>query len=229
MNMDDVWVIVPVFNESATVATVVADLKQRIPNVVCIDDGSTDESGALAAAAGALVIRHPVNLGQGAALQTGFDFVLTRTGAAWVVTFDADGQHLVDDAVRMVEEGRRARVDVVLASRFRGTTHGMPWLRRMVLKSALAFTRLTTRLKITDTHNGLRALSTHAAREIRLEQPKMAYASELLSAISERHLSYIEVPTSVLYTDYSRSKGQQNLNAINILFDLAMARLRPTP
>lgn len=229
MEMDDVWVIVPVFNEAAKVGTVLADLKRRFPNVVCIDDGSTDGSAVVASSTGAVVLRHPVNLGQGAALQTGFDFVLRQPDASWVITFDADGQHLVADAVQMVREGSAADVDVVLGSRFRGTTHDMPRLRRMVLKVALAFTRLTTNLQITDTHNGLRALTTSAVKQIRLEQPKMAYASELLSAISALGLSYIEVPTSVFYTDYSRLKGQQNLNAINILFDLAMARLRPAP
>lgn len=229
MDMDGVWVIVPVFNESTTVGTVLADLKGRFPNVVCVDDGSTDGSAALASAAGAVVLRHPVNLGQGAALQTGFEFVLRQPDASWVITFDADGQHLVADAVKMVREGAAAGVDVVLASRFRGTTHAMPHLRRMVLKGALAFTRLTTHLQITDTHNGLRALTTGAVRQIRLEQPKMAYASELLAAVSALGLSYIEVPTSVFYTEYSRFKGQQNLNAVNILFDLALARLRPAP
>jgi glycosyltransferase involved in cell wall biosynthesis len=229
MGMEDVWVVVPVYNESTTVAKVVGSLRESFSNVLCVDDGSADESACLAAAAGATVVQHGINLGQGAALQTGFDFVLKRTDARWAVTFDADGQHLVSDAVRMVETAKTADVDVVLASRFRGISQDMPRPRRLVLKAGVAFTRLTAHLDVTDTHNGLRVLDRRALERIQLEQPRMAYASELLSAIIPRGLTYTEVPVSVIYSDYSRAKGQRNINAINILFDLTLARLRPTP
>jgi glycosyltransferase involved in cell wall biosynthesis len=229
MGMDDVWVIVPVYNEATTVAAVVAELRSSFPHVVCVDDGSTDESAALAASAGATVLRHGVNLGQGAALQTGFDFVLRCPDAGWAVTFDADGQHLVSDAMKMAEAAKSADVDVVLASRFTGESHHMPRMRWLVLRAGVIFTRLTARLDVTDTHNGLRVLSRRAMTGIRLKQPRMAYASELLSAIAAERLSYMEVPVSVIYTDYSRLKGQRNINAVNILFDLTLARLRPAP
>lgn len=226
MPNDDVCVLVPVYNEAASVAAVVADLKKHFEHVVCIDDGSTDGSADLARAAGAAVLRHPINLGQGAALQTGFDFVATRPGTRWVVTFDADAQHLVEDALAMVGEGRESDLDVVLASRFAGASRNMPLARRLVLRAAVRFTRWTAGLAVTDTHNGLRVINTRVLDRLRLNQPRMAYASELLNAIGRQQLSYAEVPTTVLYSDYSRSKGQRNINAVNILFDLAMARLR---
>jgi glycosyltransferase involved in cell wall biosynthesis len=224
--MDDVWVIVPVFNEQTTVGTTVSDLLERFPHVVCIDDGSSDGSAHIARAAGATVLRHVANLGQGAALQTGFDYVLDQTTASHVVTFDADGQHLTEDAVRMVERARETGVDVVLASRFTGTTHDMPRMRRLILRGGLWFTRITARLDVTDTHNGLRVLNRTALTRIRLELPRMAYASELLSAIVPNGLSYVEEPVTVVYTEYSRAKGQRNSNSLNILFDLALRRLR---
>lgn len=224
--MSDTCVIVPVFNEQSTVAKTVADLLERFDLVLCVDDGSTDCSADLARAAGATVVRHPFNLGQGAALQTGFDFVLRHTRAAWVVTFDADGQHLVEDAVRMLERGRRENLDVVLASRFTGSTDDMPRSREMVLRAAVTFTRLTAGLVVTDTHNGLRVLSREAVKKIKLEQPRMAYASELLNAIVPLGLAYAEEPVTVRYTAYSMGKGQRNSNAMNILFDLAAQRLR---
>lgn len=229
MGMGDVWVVVPVFNEATAIAQVVADLRMSFPNVLCVDDGSSDHSAAVAAHSGATVIRHAINLGQGAALQTGFDFVMQRTNAQWVVTFDADGQHRVSDAVRMVDAARDARVDVALASRFRGVPCDMPRMRRAIFKAAVTFTRWTAHLDVTDTHNGLRVLSASALRSFRLQQSRMAHASELLTAIGAQGLSYVEVPVSVIYSDYSRAKGQRNINAVNILFDLTLARLRPQP
>jgi glycosyltransferase involved in cell wall biosynthesis len=167
-----------------------------------------------------------VNQGQGAALQTGFDYVIRHTEARHVVTFDGDGQHLVEDAARMVERARTTGVDVVLASRFTGHTENMPPMRALVLRGGLVFTRITARLDVTDTHNGLRVLSRTALSRIRLELPRMAYASELLSAIVPNGLSYVEEPATVIYSDYSRAKGQRNSNSLNILFDLAVRRIR---
>lgn len=228
MSIKDVCVIVPVYNEARTVATTVSDLLVSFEQVVCVDDGSTDGSGDLASAAGATVLRHVVNQGQGAALRTGFDYVLRHTTAAHAVTFDADGQHLVDDALRMVKRIRDEDVDVVLASRFTGATEQMPFLRELILRAAVRFTRFTSRLEVTDTHNGLRVLSRKALGSIDLCMPRMAYASELLDAIVPAGLSYVEEPVTVIYTDYSRAKGQRNSNAFNILFDLAVRRLRAT-
>jgi glycosyltransferase involved in cell wall biosynthesis len=214
------------YNESEMVASVISGLRDHFDHVLCVDDGSTDRSGAIAQAAGAFVVRHPVNLGQGAALQTGFEFVATRTSATHCVTFDADGQHRPADAARMVERARATGVDVVLASRFLGSTIAMPWLRALTLRGALLFSRWNDGLALTDTHNGLRVLSRRALTNIRLSMPRMAYASELQSAIATAGLSYVEEPVQVTYTAYSRSKGQGNLNAFNIVFDLAAQRLR---
>lgn len=223
---DDVCVIVPMYNEASTVASVVTALRESFSRIVCVDDGSTDGSQEIARAAGATVLRHAVNQGQGAALQTGFDYVLRLTDAAYAVTFDADGQHVVSDAVRMVETARETRSDVILASRFAGTSTAMPTARRLVLKAGIRFTQWTAKLDVTDTHNGLRVLNRNALTRIRLTMPRMAYASEFLSAIVPAGLTYVEVPTTVNYTDYSRGKGQSNINAVNILFDLAVRRMR---
>ena len=108
--MQDVCVIVPVYNEALTVAMTVSDLLQTFDHVVCVDDGSGDGSADLARAAGATVLRHVLNQGQGAALRTGFDYVLRHTTASYAVTFDADGQHLVEDARRMVERARAEQI-----------------------------------------------------------------------------------------------------------------------
>jgi glycosyltransferase involved in cell wall biosynthesis len=226
VSMDDVCVIVPVYNEALTVATTVSDLLQSFDHVVCVDDGSADGSAELAHAAGATVLRHVLNQGQGASLRTGFDYVLRHTAASYAVTFDADGQHLVEDAVGMVERARAEQVDVVLASRFTGAAQEMPLLRRFILRAAIKVTRLTSRLEVTDTHNGLRVLSRRAVDRLDLQMPRMAHASELLDAIVPAGLTYVEQPVTVIYTDYSRAKGQRNSDAFNIAFDLAVRWLR---
>src|SRR4029079_3346769 len=128
---------------------------------------------------------------------------------SYVVTFDADGQHRVADAVDMVDLARATGTDVVLGSRFlhRNADPSMPALRRQVLRAALLFTRLTTGLPLTDTHNGLRVLSRPAACVITLTLHGMARASEMLAIIAREKISYVEAPISVDYTEYSTAKG----------------------
>ena len=151
--------VVPLFNEAEVISGVVKQLRSEFSHVVCVDDGSSDNSAALAEKAGARVLRHPLNLGQGAALQTGFDFVSSRHGASHIVTFDADGQHRVKDAVEMVELAQRKRISVIYGSRFldKRTQPGIK--KRVVLKVAALMTRAITGLRLTDAHNGLRVLS----------------------------------------------------------------------
>ncbi len=222
----DVCVVVPMYNEATSIGAVVADLLGGFDRVVCVDDGSRDGSREVAAMAGATVVTHPVNLGQGAALQTGIEFALSDPQVAHIVTFDADGQHRTEDAVRMVELARAGCVDVVLGSRFLAGDTEVPAARRFVLRAATRFTRMTTGLDLTDTHNGLRVLSRHAASSLNLTLNGMAHASQLLSQVAARKLSYVEAPVTIAYTEYSMSRGQSNINGLNIAFDLALERLR---
>lgn len=225
-SLDDVCVVVPMFNEANVLEGVLETLLAVFPHVVCIDDGSSDNSPEIARRCGATVLKHVVNRGQGASLQTGFDYVRTMTDAEYCVTFDSDGQHGVLDALAMVDALRESGADIALASRFRGTTEGMSRMRGLVLKAGVWFTRRSAKLDVTDTHNGLRVLRRTALNSIRLRLDRMAHASELLSAIVPAGLSYIEVPVRVEYSEHSRAKGQANIAAINILFDLATAKLR---
>jgi glycosyltransferase involved in cell wall biosynthesis len=219
-----VWVVVPAYNEGPVVATTVRDLLVCFANVIVVDDCSADASGRLALAAGAHVVRHPVNLGQGAALATGIAYAL-RQGAEAIVTFDADGQHSASDARAMVSRLDEARVDVVLGSRFLGHAEGISAGRRQLLRLAILFTRLTTHLSLTDAHNGLRVFSRHAAETIHIRQNRMAHASEILEQIAFHKLTLVEAPCSVVYTDYSRGKGQRWTGAFSILADLLARRL----
>lgn len=219
--MASVWYVVPAYNEAKVIEASISKLNGH---VVVVDDCSADDTGDIARSAGAHVCRHPINLGQGAALQTGIDYALAH-GADIIVTFDADGQHRAVDAEAMIAALEEHQVDIVLASRFIGKTEGMPALRRFVLKAATLYTKLTTGLALTDTHNGLRVMTARAAKSIRLRQSRMAHASEILEQIAQQGLKYREFPVTIIYTDYSRAKGQRLTGAFAVLSDLYIRRL----
>ncbi len=219
----DTWVVVPAYNEAAQIGEVVRGLRARGPHVVVVDDGSGDETGHEARRAGAAVLRHLLNRGQGAALQTGIEHALAA-GAGYLVTFDADGQHRPEDIERLLEPLRGGRAEVALGSRFLGSAENLRLSRRLLLKAAVLFTRLTSGLAVTDAHNGLRAFSRRAAARLDLAQDRMAHASELLDQVARSGLHVVEVPVHLRYTAYSRAKGQRPLAALRILADYLLGR-----
>lgn len=221
-----VWVVVPAYNEARVIAAVIAELKRAVHRIVVVDDGSSDSTAEIGAECGAAVLRHPINLGQGAALQTGIEFALAH-GAELIVTFDADGQHRTADVARLIDALEAERADFALGSRFLGSAAKVPPLRRILLRAATLFTRLTTGLALTDAHNGLRAMTRRGALRIRLRQNRMAHASEILGQIAASGLRYVEVPVTIDYSSYSRAKGQRSGDLIVILLDLFARRLTP--
>ncbi|WP_205881455.1 glycosyltransferase family 2 protein [Leucobacter coleopterorum] len=216
----DTWLVVPLYNEAQVVREVVERARETFPNIVCIDDGSSDDSIEEARAGGAYVVCHPINLGQGAALQTGLDFAAEQPGAEYFVTFDSDGQHRTEDAERMVARLRNEPLDIVVGSRFLDGRTKPGFMKRIVLRAAVWFERLSTGVKLTDAHNGLRALNREAVNKIQIRQNRMAHASEIVAQIGKRHLRYAEEPVHIIYTDYSRAKGQSLWNSVNILSEL---------
>lgn len=220
--MGRTWVVIPMFNEVAVIGSVIDELKARFEFIVCVDDSSTDGSVDAARAAGAVVIQHPINLGQGASLQTGFDFALRDPSMTEVVTFDADGQHQVDDAVAMVDKLRKESLDAVLGSRFLDNRTTLTRRKRLVLRAAAKWTRWTTGMALTDAHNGLRVLGRNLLENVYLRQNRMAHASELIDQIGEFKGKWAEHPTHIVYTPYSVSKGQSLLNSVNILVELLL-------
>lgn len=217
---DRTWFVVPLFNEGEVIRGVIEDLRTRYPLVVCVDDGSVDASARIAEEAGAVVVRHPYNMGQGAALKTGIDYALRDPAMAQVVTFDADGQHQVDDAAAMIARREAEDVDLVLGSRFLDDRTRPGLLKRAVLRGAVWYSNLTSGVKLTDAHNGLRVIGRHACETITIEQNRMAHASEIVEEIGRHQLTVREHPVHILYTDYSRGKGQSMLNSVNIVIDM---------
>ena len=189
MRYQDVWIVVPAFNEARVIGDVIADVRSVFDHVVCVDDGSKDDTGDVALRAGAHLVRHPVNLGQGAAIQTGVEYARRQPGAQVFATFDADGQHRLKDVVAMIDRLSTEEVDLVVGTRF------------------------------AEAHNGLRVFNKKVADKLNITMNGMSHASEFIALAVENRWRVTEEPVEILYTDYSKSKGQPLLNGVNIIFD----------
>lgn len=220
----DTVIIVRVYNEAPVVRGVVAELVEAGLHVIAVDDASTDSSPQEIDATGALRVSHPINLGAGGALQTGYEAALRFTDAQYIGCFDADGQHQLKDLlgmIRLIREGH----DVVMGSRFLDHKTEMSPLRRMILRLAAKVMNRGSGTQLTDAHNGLRMITREVAAGIRLAHSGMAYASELEEQLTAPGRRVIEYPVEILYTDYSRGKGQPLLNSVNILADTIAHRV----
>ncbi|MCH8148280.1 MAG: glycosyltransferase family 2 protein [Planctomycetes bacterium] len=221
----ETYVVIPAYHEAKCIAQVAREVRAEFPNVVVVDDGSGDETYREATRAATFTLRHVVNRGQGAALQTGIAFALQH-GARYVVTFDADGQHDPDDIAALLAPITAGECDVTLGSRFLGQkTLTMPFSRQLLLRLAVIFTRVVSGMRLTDTHNGLRAFSRRAAEAMDITLDGMAHASELLDQIKRAGLAYREVPVRIRYSDYSLAKGQTLGGAFRILVHYLFGRL----
>jgi polyprenyl-phospho-N-acetylgalactosaminyl synthase len=188
--------------------------------VVLVDDGSKDGTGDIALRAGAHVVPHPVNLGQGAAIQTGIEYARSRPGAQVFATFDADGQHRLKDVVRMIDRLATDDFDMVIGTRFaEESVSKPPLLKRIVLRIAVMLSPSSRELGLTDAHNGLRVFNRKVADQLNITMSRMSHATEFIALAIENHWRVTEEPVEILYTDYSKSKGQPLLNGVNIVFD----------
>jgi glycosyltransferase involved in cell wall biosynthesis len=227
MGYPDVWIVVPAFNEVGVIGDVISDVRAVFDHVVCVDDGSSDGTGEIALRAGAHLVRHPVNLGQGAAIQTGVEYARRQPGAQVFATFDADGQHRVKDVVTMVERLAVGDVDVVIGTRFGPGVTRPPLVKRVVLRTAAWLSPRGRRLGLTDTNNGLRVFNKTVADGLDITMSGMSHATEFVMLIAEHGWRVAEEPVEVLYTEYSKSKGQPLLNGVNIIFDGFLRRRMP--
>lgn len=218
--MKDVAVIIPAFNEGSAVYETIQGIPDDFENIICVNDGSSDDTAAQISKTRATLVSHPINLGQGAALQTGIEYALLDPGVKYFVTYDADGQHRMEDVRKMIKHLKAKKLDIVLGSRFLGNAENITPGKKRILKLAIRFSNLTTGVKLTDTHNGLRVFNRFAAENLQLKMPDFSHASEIIERIAQKGLSYEEAPVTIVYTDYSRGKGQSMINAVNISFDM---------
>ena len=219
-----IFIIVPAYNEEGTIRSTVTGLLEQYKDIVVVDDGSSDATFGALETLPVHRLRHILNRGQGAALQTGLDYAILQ-GADIVVTFDADGQHLVDDIATLIEPLSQGTADVVLGSRFLGHAENIPWPRWVMLRVAVWVTRYLSGLQVSDTHNGLRAMTRGAAIKIKLTMDRMTHASEILDIIGREKLRYLERPVTIRYTAHSLKKGQSTWDALQLFIKLMEERL----
>ena len=225
-NSDSIFVIIPFYNENTVIREVIERLLPYNYKIILVDDGSTKSPVDILSDINPLhYLRHKVNLGQGASIQTGIDFALQK-GAKWLVTFDADGHHLASDIESLLLPLQNNEADICIASRFlEKGKHNATKGRKITLKVGRWVNYFFTGLFLSDAHNGLRAMNRLAAEKINLKENRMAHATEFLLAIKKNKLRYKEVSASVLYSDYSREKGQSVFSSIRIFFDLVLHKL----
>lgn len=223
--MDKTFIIIPAYNETEVIVMTVQPLIEKGYEVVVIDDGSKTNIEKYLENTNVHFLKHEINLGQGAALQTGMDYA-KQYQPDYVVHFDADGQHSFEDIENFIGLLKDNNVDIILGSRFlkKETTNLVPAKKKMILKFARLFNLFFTGLFLTDAHNGFRVMRGSVLNKIHLQETRMAHATEILRLIKKNKLSYMEGPTAIHYTDYSIGKGQKTSNSINILFDLILHR-----
>ena len=221
---DNVAIIMPVYNEGKVIRGVLQNTLKHYKYVICVNDGSGDNSSEEIEKTDAYLVEHPINMGQGAALQTGIEFA-RQFPVEYFVTFDADGQHRLEDVKSMLGEIKSGNYDIILGSRFLGEAINMTRSKYIILKLAIWFSNATTGLKLTDTHNGLRVFNRRVAQEMQITMSDMTHASEILEIIADKQYRYKEIPVTIEYTDYSKGKGQSAINAINIGFDTLLRKI----
>ncbi len=208
------------FNEEKVVGKVLEGLINRgYKNIIFVDDGSTDGTYEIAKSFDIFILRHIINRGKGASLQTGTDYILKK-GYDYIVHFDADDQHNPDDIDKLLFPLFKNEADIVFGSRFLGCVENIPFFRKIILKGGISFTNFLYGIKLTDVHNGMRAFKSEVFKKIVLTEDRFAYASELIEKIVAFGFKLKEVPVRIIYTEYSLKKGQKNLNAINIFLKM---------
>lgn len=221
----NIYIIIPSYNEGRVLKETILSLPKQY-NIVVVDDCSTESTEEMLKGLGIHFLRHEINLGQGAALQTGMTYALQQ-GAEVIIHFDADGQHDKNDIPKFIEKLVNNEFDIVLGSRFLDKDHvkSVPVYKRVILKIAILVNGLVTGMWQSDAHNGFRAIKRSAAKLIYFKENRMAHASEILLLIKKHKLKYTEIPTHIVYTDYSKQKGQPWHNSFNILIDLIINKI----
>lgn len=221
---DNIFIIIPAFNEEKAIVGVLSTLlNSNYQNIVVVDDCSRDNTYKVSSQFPVYLLRHSINRGQGAALKTGIDFSLKK-GADFIVTFDSDGQHRIEDLSAVLAPVVSKEVEIALGSRFMKNTK-VPFFRKILLKGSIIVMFLFYRIKMSDVHNGLRALSRKAAETIDITCDRMAHASEIIEEIHKKKIKFKEIPVTIRYDKENLKKGHGSyFQAIKVLTGMILKR-----
>ncbi|ASJ05976.1 HAD-IA family hydrolase [Thermococcus pacificus] len=226
-NLLDTYVVVPAYNEELTIGAVLDDLLRyfRMDEIVVVNDGSRDRTGEIARSKGVHVLTHLVNRGLGGALGTGIAYALRRN-ARLIITFDADGQHLVSDALRVMRPVAEGRADFAVGSRLKGDISEMPFIKRFGNFILDSITALFAGKYVSDSQSGLRCFNRECASRIRITCDRYAVSSEIIIEVAKSGCRIVEVPIKAVYTEYSMKKGTNVLEGVKIALNLLLDKLR---
>ena len=216
-------IIIPAYNEEKRIASVLKDVKKYKLPIIVVDDGSTDNTYAVAKKARAIVLRHRVNLGKskGAALKTGVEAAF-RLGADAVILLDSDGQHKARDLPKFIKALESGKYDIVFGSR--NLSHGVPLIRFLGNKFASVLVSFLFNIYISDIPCGYKAFTKKAYKKIVWESVGYGVETEIAIRAGSTGLRRCEVSVATVY--YDKYKGTTIFDAINILFDVVRWRIK---
>ena len=206
---DDVYLLLPVFNEEETIGPIIKDLNKHFKNIVVVDDGSYDNTRNILETLDVYYLRHYLNLGQGAAISTGLQFISKIKGAKAVITLDGDGQHDNKDVIKFAEEILKCEKEIIFGSRFLEHSQNIPIVKRLILKIICYITNKVSKVQLSDVHNGLKAIKVDSIEKINITIDRYGFESQIIHSVGKNNISYKELPTNVRYTTYSKKKGQK--------------------
>lgn len=221
---NNILIVLPAFNEAVVIEKVILDIKKEgYENILVVDDSSKDNTSEVARKSGAIVLRHVINRGAGAATSTGLIYA-RENNYDRVVFMDSDGQHSPKDIIRLIESSKK--YDVVIGSRLIGDIKSMPIQRKIANFVGSNLTWFFFGKFVWDSQSGFKVFNRKSIEKINLTFDRYEFCSEIIGEIHKNKLSCIEVPIEVIYTDHSKAKGQSILNGFKMIFRF-MFRVKP--
>ena len=211
------YVVIPAKDEATRIGSVILSTQEcGFQNIIVVDDGSKDHTADIAQTCGATVLQHHINLGPGAATQTGIEYAI-KSGATNIVTIDADQQHYPQDIYALVHKLEQENLDIVLGSRFLTDDHQVPYSRIFYNKIANVVSSMATGISVSDSQSGMKAFSASFAKKSKLQHCGFEFCIELLRYIKLHNAKYAEVPIRVMYNKETMNKGQSLLVGLRML------------
>ena len=218
MKINNTWAVIPAYNEESNIAKIIKKTKKYVDAVIVVDDGSRDKTKEVAEKANAVVLRHIVNLGKGAALKTGCDYAIKK-GARFIIALDADAQHDPNDIPRFIEKLKKCNI----VFSYRKLSRKMPlvlrfgnWFISIIVSSLYS-------IKLNDTQCGFRAFSKEAYKKIKWNAPDYSMESEMISRAGKQRLKYVQIPIETIYSD--KYKGTTIVDGIKIVLSMIWWKL----